>query len=78
MCNPLFKFRLMAEWADRLGCPNLATGHYIRLEEREGKTYILTGDDAQKDQVVLPVAAGAGRVAAMPVPLGPIHQTAGA
>ena len=21
MCNPQFKFRLMAEWADRLGCP---------------------------------------------------------
>ena len=50
MCNPLFKFRLMAEWADRLGCPFLATGHYIRLEERGGKTYILTGDDGKKDQ----------------------------
>ena len=50
MCNPLFKFRLMAEWADRLDCPFLATGHYIRLEEREGKTYILTGDDEKKDQ----------------------------
>ena len=50
MCNPLFKFRLMAEWADRLDCPFLATGHYIRLEEREGKMYILTGDDEKKDQ----------------------------
>ena len=50
MCNPLFKFRLLAEWADRLDCPYLATGHYIRLEERDGKAYILTGDDEKKDQ----------------------------
>ena len=50
MCNPMFKFRLMAEWADRLDCPYLATGHYIRLEERDGKAYILTGDDEKKDQ----------------------------
>lgn len=50
MCNPLFKFRLLDEWADRLHCPYLATGHYIRLAERSGKTYILTGDDEKKDQ----------------------------
>ena len=50
MCNPMFKFRLMAEWADRLDCPYLATGHYIRLEDRDGKAYILTGDDEKKDQ----------------------------
>ena len=50
MCNPLFKFRILTEWADRLGCDFIATGHYTRLEEHGGHIYILTGDDNKKDQ----------------------------
>ena len=50
MCNPLFKFRILAEWADKLGCAYIATGHYTRLEERNGKVYIIAGDDDKKDQ----------------------------
>ncbi len=50
MCNPLFKFRLLTEWADRLGCDYVATGHYVRLEEHGGNVYIVTGDDDKKDQ----------------------------
>lgn len=50
MCNPLFKFRMLAEWADKLGCDWIATGHYSRLENRNGKIYILAGDDEKKDQ----------------------------
>ena len=41
MCNPLFKFRILTEWADRLDCRYIATGHYTRLEERNGKIYIV-------------------------------------
>lgn len=50
MCNPLFKFRILAEWADRLECDFIATGHYVRLEETEGNFYIVAGDDDGKDQ----------------------------
>ena len=50
MCNPLFKFRMLVEWADRLGCAYIATGHYTRLEERGGRLYIVAGDDDRKDQ----------------------------
>ncbi len=50
MCNPLFKFRILTEWADRLGCAHVATGHYSRLEKQNGKLYIATGDDETKDQ----------------------------
>ena len=46
MCNPLFKFRLLAEWADRLGCECIATGHYVRCVE--GSLY--EGRDKRKDQ----------------------------
>lgn len=50
MCNPLFKFRVLTEWADRLGCDYIATGHYVNKEAVNGKAYILMGDDARKDQ----------------------------
>ena len=50
MCNPLFKERILCEWADRTGCAWISTVHYCRLEERNGKLYIVAGDDITKDQ----------------------------
>lgn len=50
MCNPLFKFRVLEEWADRLDCGYIATGHYVQTICEDGHYYIVTGDDAQKDQ----------------------------
>ena len=50
MCNPLFKERLLCEWADKMDCAWISTGHYCRLEERNGYLYIIAGDDVTKDQ----------------------------
>ena len=50
MCNPLFKFRVLTEWADRLDCTYIATGHYVQTICEKGHHYIITGDDPQKDQ----------------------------
>ena len=50
MCNPLFKFRVLIEWADRLDCAYIATGHYVQTICKGGHHYIVTGDDPQKDQ----------------------------
>ena len=54
-CNPAVKFRLLEEWADRLGCSSIATGHYVKIKESTGSNgepryYIVTGDDDRKDQ----------------------------
>lgn len=54
-CNPTVKFRLLQEWADRLHCRHIATGHYVKIKEENGKDgkpryYIVTGDDDRKDQ----------------------------
>ncbi len=49
-CNPAVKFRLLTEWADKLKCEYIATGHYVNLHQQNGKYYILTGDDSKKDQ----------------------------
>ena len=50
MCNPLFKERILCEWADQTGCAWISTGHYCRLEERNNHLYIVAGDDMTKDQ----------------------------
>ncbi len=50
MCNPTFKFRILREWADRMNCDYIATGHYARIYHKEGDHYIITGDDYRKDQ----------------------------
>lgn len=49
-CNRDFKFRILREQADANGCEFMATGHYVRTETLNGHTYLLTGDDARKDQ----------------------------
>lgn len=50
MCNPLFKFRILAEWADKLGCRYIATGHYSMLQQVNGNINIVAGVDEKKDQ----------------------------
>lgn len=50
LCNPLFKFRMLQEWADRLQCRYLATGHYVRLVEQDGRYILRKGADERKDQ----------------------------
>lgn len=49
-CNPEIKFKKLEEWADKLGCEYIATGHYVRLKNIDEKVYICTGDDHRKDQ----------------------------
>lgn len=50
LCNLRFKFRLLTELADTLGCQYIATGHYVRTREHNGNEYLLMGDDIKKDQ----------------------------
>lgn len=49
-CNRLVRFDLLRDRAEELGFPLIATGHYVRLEERDGLKYLLKGVDENKDQ----------------------------
>ena len=60
MCNPLFKFRVLTEWADKLGCAWVATGHYSRLEERT---------------VLFSLATGAGCIEALYFPFRGLYES---
>lgn len=50
MCNPMFKFRLLGEYADKHGCKMIATGHYSKIATINGLHYIERGIDSKKDQ----------------------------
>ncbi|MDQ0156064.1 tRNA 2-thiouridine(34) synthase MnmA [Robertmurraya andreesenii] len=50
MCNKEIKFKAFLEHAVSLGADYLATGHYARVEERDGEVKMLRGVDENKDQ----------------------------
>jgi len=50
LCNREIKFKAFLEYAKHLGADLIATGHYVRRGERDGKTCLLKGLDANKDQ----------------------------
>ncbi|WP_040207851.1 tRNA 2-thiouridine(34) synthase MnmA [Neobacillus jeddahensis] len=50
MCNKEIKFKAFLEHAVNLGADYLATGHYARVEYREGEYKMLRGLDENKDQ----------------------------
>lgn len=50
VCNPKVKFKALVDTADKMGCDFVATGHYARLEQKDGKTLLLRGESLQRDQ----------------------------
>jgi tRNA-specific 2-thiouridylase len=49
-CNRSVKLRELFPLADRLGARFVATGHYARVEQHEGKARLFRGRDRVKDQ----------------------------
>ena len=50
LCNAEIKFKAFLDHALRLGADHIATGHYARVREREGRFEMLKGLDPAKDQ----------------------------
>ena len=50
LCNAEIKFKAFLDHAMRLGAEKIATGHYSRVRERDGKFELLKGLDPLKDQ----------------------------
>lgn len=49
-CNPEFKFRTLLEFADRIGCSTIATGHYASTVRYRDTVAIAPAKDKTKDQ----------------------------
>lgn len=50
LCNKHIKFSGLLKLADQLGVDYIATGHYARIEEKDGRFLLMRADDRKKDQ----------------------------
>ncbi len=50
LCNTHIKWRALLKRADALNCEFIATGHYAKVKEENGRRFISKGVDPRKDQ----------------------------
>lgn len=50
LCNREIKFGPFLDYAKELGADYIATGHYAKVERKDGKTYLKKAVDTNKDQ----------------------------
>ena len=48
-CNAAIKFGVMLDYALEIGCDGIATGHYAKIEEKDGR-FLLRRSESAKDQ----------------------------
>lgn len=73
-CNREIKFRAFLDHARSLGAARIATGHYARVEVRQGRHCLLRARDAGKDQTYFLHALGQEQLAATEFPLGNLDK----
>lgn len=74
LCNREIKFDAFLKHAQRLGAQRIATGHYARVDTRDGQTRLLRGKDANKDQSYFLAAVPQAALAQSVFPLGDLHK----
>jgi tRNA-specific 2-thiouridylase len=70
LCNREIKFKHFLDAARALGAERIATGHYARVELRNGRWQLLRAVDAGKDQSYFLHQLGQSQLAATRFPLG--------
>ncbi len=50
LCNPIIKWGKVLDFADELGCDFIATGHYAKISNENGRFFLQKGEDKLKDQ----------------------------
>ncbi len=75
LCNREIKFRAFLEFALKLGADKLATGHFVRTEQREGRTALLRGADTAKDQSYFLYMLKEAQLARAVFPVGGMTKT---
>ncbi len=69
-CNGGFRFAELLAFARRAGAQRLATGHYARIAERDGRLFLARGADPSKDQSYMLAALDPRRLERVSFPLG--------
>ena len=74
LCNKEIKFRAFLDYALAQGADSIATGHYARIEERNGYFYLLKGCDPNKDQSYFLYALDQYQLSKAVFPLGHLYK----
>jgi tRNA-specific 2-thiouridylase len=75
LCNAEIKFKAFLDHAIRLGAERIATGHYARVRELDGRYQLLRGVDASKDQSYFLHRLNQRQLARTLFPIGELQKT---
>ncbi len=74
LCNAEIKFKAFLDHALALGAEAIATGHYARVREREGRFELLKGVDPAKDQTYFLHRLTQQQLSRTLFPIGDMHK----
>jgi len=74
LCNREIKFRAFLDYALQLGADFIATGHYARVEQRQGRYCLIKGVDANKDQSYFLYTLGQHQLQHSLFPIGELEK----
>lgn len=74
LCNREIKFKAFLDYAMVLGADLIATGHYVRRRDIDGRTELLKGLDPNKDQSYFLHAVGGEQIAKTLFPVGELEK----
>ncbi len=74
LCNREIKFRAFLDYALGLGAQSIATGHYARVQEDDGRYRLLKARDGAKDQTYFLYTLGQDQLARVRFPLGELNK----
>ena len=75
LCNTHIKWAALLKRADALGCEHIATGHYARVRQRDGRWVVSRGLDRSKDQSYVLWGVAQAHLARTLFPLGGLAKT---
>ena len=75
LCNAEIKFKAFLDHAIALGAEKIATGHYARVGERDGRFALLKGLDPGKDQSYFLHRLTQAQLARTLFPVGHLHKS---
>lgn len=74
MCNKEIKFKAFLDYARSLGASSIATGHYARVDLRDGYYQLLRGRDRNKDQSYFLYTLGQNELSQSLFPIGELEK----
>ncbi len=74
LCNREIKFKAFLDYAVALGADLIATGHYVRRRDIDGRSELLKGLDPNKDQSYFLHAVGGEQIGKTLFPVGELEK----